>query len=127
MEPTPIPYELSFEPRDEYLYVNVRSETINAEIAVAYLTEVAAKCDELSCRRLIIERDVPVMLRAGDLFFVTDFFRARMKGRKVAFVNPHNTIEQDMQLAIIFGTNRGANYHLFDNITAAEEWLRDGQ
>jgi hypothetical protein len=96
---------------------------MNFSIAREYLTEVGEKCTELDCTSVLIERDVPVMLPVGDLLFATDFFRQLMKGRRVAFVNPHERIQTDMQVAIIMGTNRGADYHLFPTVEAAEKWL----
>ena len=117
------PYELAFEERPEYLYAVVRSDTMQRDTALAYLTEIADKCAQLGCKRLLIERDVPVMLPDGDLFFVTNAFLELIKGRIVAVVNPHATLQDDMQFAITIGTNRGGNYKLFDNVPAAEKWL----
>jgi len=63
------------------------------------------------------------MLPDADLFDVTNFFRSLMDDQHVAFVNPHSEISEDMEFAIRIGTNRGGNYHLFNTIEQAEDWL----
>src|SRR4029077_6336709 len=122
MHDTTKPYELTFEERDGYLYARIKADTMNREMALAYLGEIADKCAELNCRLLILERDVPVMLPSGDLFFTTQDFMNMMKGRRVAFVNPHSTIENHMDFAITIGTNRGADFALHNTVAAAEKW-----
>ncbi len=118
-----ISYNLIFEERPQYLYARIQADTINRELAVAYLADVAAKCRSISCTRLILERDIPVMLHAGDLFFITQDFLNHMVNVRVAFVNPHAPIQNDMKFAVLIGTNRGGVYSLHDNSAAAEEWL----
>lgn len=117
------PYTLTFEERPGYLYARVSAGTIDAETAIEYLFKVAEKCDEIKCDRLMLERDIPVMLPTGDLFFTTQKFLERIKDIRVAFVNPHAPIREDMKFAIMIGTNRGALYSLHDNTASAERWL----
>jgi hypothetical protein len=117
------PYELKLEQRDGYLYALVNATAMDRDIAMAYLSEIAAECDRLNCEGVLIERNVPVMLPDADLFFVTNAFLEMIDGRRVAFVNPHEPIEQDMAFAVTIGTNRGANYKLFDDVESAEQWL----
>jgi hypothetical protein len=117
------PYELTFENRPDYLYAKIKSETITREIALRYLREVAARCTEVQCRRLLLERDIPVMLAGGDLFFTTNDFLNMIKNVRVAFVNPHATIESQMEFAILVGTNRGARFSLHPTVDEAETWL----
>jgi hypothetical protein len=120
---SPPTYTLYFEDRPGYLYARVEAETIDAENALEYLFKVADRCDETKCERLMLERDIPVMLPPGDLFFTTQKFLERVKGIRVAFVNPHAPIREDMKFAIMIGTNRGAMYSLHDNTASAERWL----
>ncbi len=122
--PTKHGYELYFEPRDDYLYVLVRSETINVDTAIAYLEEIAAKCKELKYKCILLERDIPVILTGADLFFATNYFLNITKGKRVAFVNPHNTVDEDMDFAILVARNRGASHRVCRTVEAAEKWLR---
>lgn len=116
-------YEITFEERPGYLYALVRSTSMTVEMALDYLTQVAAKRAALSVHRLMLERDVPVMLNDLDLYHTTKYFLNQIKGTKVAFVNPHSQIDDDMDFAVLIGVNEGANYRLFDNPASAEEWL----
>lgn len=120
----PLPnYELTFYQRDGYLHALIRSDTMTAEMAVEYLAAVAAECRKSKNELLLLERDVPVMLNDIDLFNTTKYFLDLIGDRYVAFVNPHLAIVKDMDFAILVGTNRGANYQLFNNVPDAVEWL----
>ncbi len=123
MDDTSAPYSLTFEQRGGYIYALVSASTIDRASALSYLRAVAEHCAAANCRRLMLERDIPVMLPDTDLFFTTQDFLSMIGTMRVAFVNPHLSIEKAMEFAIMIGTNRGANYELFDNTAAAETWL----
>src|SRR5690606_30231610 len=92
-------YELRFEERPDYLYAVITSDRMNEKIARAYLSEIAEKVKKLKIDRVMIVRDVNVMLPDGDLFSTTNFFLDKMRGKFVAFVNPHIKISEDMEFA----------------------------
>lgn len=123
MSDSATPYDLTFEVREHYLYVCVKAPSIDRESALAYLTEIAQRRASVKSRRLMIVRDIPVMLSDSDLFFTTRDFLEMIGTTKVAFVNPHASIEDGMNFAMTIGINRGANYHLFGNTDSAERWL----
>ena len=116
-------YELSFDERPDYLYALIKSETIDRERAIQYLSEVAARCKELEVTSLLLERDIPVMLPDADLFFTTQDFVKMSAGVRIAFVNTHITNDEAMKFAIMIGTNRGARFDVFNTVEAAERWL----
>ncbi len=116
-------YSLTFEQRDGYTYSCVSAPAIDRRSAIKYLREVAAHCTAANSSRLMLVRDIPVMLPDADLFFTTKDFLSMIGSTRVAFVNPHVKIEKEMEFAIMIGTNRGANYQLFDNAASAEAWL----
>lgn len=116
-------YELTFERRPEYLHARIRSETMDQPMAYEYLRKVADKCRQVKATKLMLERDVPVMLKDIDLFHTTQFFLELIRGVRVAFVNPYIEIHEDMDFAITIGTNRGADYRLFNGVIEAEAWL----
>lgn len=118
-----LPYKLTFEQRPGYLYARVEAETIDRESALAYLREVADKCSEISCERLVLERDIPVMLSVADLLFTTDDFQKMMHDIRVAFINPHLPIDDDMGFAMTIANNRGAVFQLHRDVAEAEKWL----
>lgn len=117
------PYELTFEMRQGYLHARIRSESMDQPTALEYLRIVAERCTEEKAERLMLERDVPVMLKDVDLFYTTQYFLDLIRGTRVAFVNPYIEIQDDMDFAITIGTNRGADYRLFNGVVEAEAWL----
>jgi hypothetical protein len=120
------PYELTFDAREHYLYVHIHADAITRETVLAYLTEIAEECSRLEYRRLMIHREVPVMLSEPDIFFVTNDFLGMVQGVTVAFVNPNITHEAAMRFAILVGTNRGAKFKAFPTVESAEKWLLAG-
>lgn len=117
------PYELRFEKRPGYLYAHVKAETMTGEIALRYLRQIMAEAARLDQLRLIIEREVPVMMSAGTLFFATTEFTDMIRGMRVAYVNPYPDLDKDMDFAQTIATNRGADYTVVRNVEAAEKWL----
>jgi hypothetical protein len=118
-----IPYELTFEEREGYLYVRVSAAAIDRESALAYLREVADRCSRTSCSRVVLERDIPVMLSDADLLFTTDDFLGMMQDVRVAFLNPHQPIDDDMAFAMVIANNRGAEFKLHRSLDDAVAWL----
>ena len=117
------PYELLFNERAGYLRAKVSAETIDRPTAIAYLTQVAERSRATAFTRVMLIRDIPVMLADSDLFFTTTDFLKMIGDTKVAFVNPYLTIELEMDFAILIGKNRGGDLQLFNNEISAEEWL----
>ncbi|MBV9241295.1 MAG: hypothetical protein JO314_04730 [Acidobacteria bacterium] len=120
------PYELTFDERSGYLYACVTADAIDRETALDYLRKVADRITDSEYERLMLERDIPMMLPAAELFFTTQDFLKMVGPTRVAFVNKHIVIHEEMDFAILIGTNRGANYRLFNNEAEAEEWLVAG-
>src|SRR5688572_4579771 len=65
----PGPYNLIFDKRSGYLYAKISAGTIDSRTSTAYITEIAYICKDLGYDRLMIERDIPVMLPVGSLYF----------------------------------------------------------
>jgi hypothetical protein len=120
------PYDLRFEERPGYLFASVSAPTIDRSMALDYLHQVADKASASMHTRIMIERNIPVMLPDADLFFTTQDFLKMVGNKRVAFVNRHAKIRPEMDFAMLIGTNRGANYKLFADTASAEEWLMAG-
>jgi hypothetical protein len=119
-------YELTFEERPGYLYVRIQASAITEEIAKNYLREIAARCVETGCERLMLYRDIPEMLADAPLFFISADFQQQIRGTKTAFVNPYAANEDSFDFAVRVSTNRGADYAVFNTTSAAEKWLLQG-
>ncbi len=117
------PYEISFENRPEYLYAGVRAETLDEESASQYIRDIAAKASELESERLMIYRDIPVMLPTGALFFSSAEYVEVMCRIPVAFVNPYPALRDPLAFATTVVENRGGRFKVFDHSADAEVWL----
>ena len=116
-------YNLTIDECAEYLHIRIEAEQMTRQIAEMYLAEVADACAEMNCRRLLLERDVPTMLNFADLVDVTKDFLKMVRGVRVAFVNPHTSIDDQMNFAVMFGSNRGGLYSLHSNVSSGIKWL----
>src|SRR5688572_16345933 len=100
-----MPYLLTFEERPGYLYAKILAETMTREIALRYLKEIADKCSELDCNRLLIDRDVRAMLSPEDLQFTVHEFLKLIGSTRVAFLNAHLTMEAESSFNAMVGNN----------------------
>ena len=116
-------YELVIEQRPDYLKVTLRAEQLTLDAAQEYFRRVGEAAEKAGCTRIMIERDVPKTLDYTDYVLSADAFISGLLRKRVAFVNRHPAIHEDLRFAIMTSNNRGANYGLFDTIEAAEEWL----
>lgn len=120
---SPPRYSLSFEEGRGYLLARLKAERTDRETAHEYLEEIAKRCVIIGAQRLMIVRDIPNMLPLADQFFISNEFMEMTLGMRVAFVNIHLEQVDEMDFAIMIGTNRGANHKLFNDIEHAERWL----
>jgi hypothetical protein len=117
------PYLITFSVRPEYLYADLKGETISAGIIRGYIREIVAKSDETGKHRILLYRDIPAVLSGGEVFFTVSESLDALTGKKLALVNPHLAIEAAIDFGVTVGQNRGGNYRSFNNVAAAEEWL----
>lgn len=116
-----MPYLLTFEQRSGYLYAKILAETMTRELALKYLREVADKCSELKCDRLLIDRDVRAMLSPEDLSYTVNEFLKMIGDTRVAFLNAHLTHEAEASFAAMVGNN--PQFKMCATTEAAEQWL----
>ncbi len=117
------PYLITFTVNPEYLYADLKGETISAEIIRDYIREIVAKSNETGKHRILLYRDIPAVLSGGEVFFTVSESLDALMGKKLALVNPHLAIESAIDFGVTVGQNRGGNYRSFNNVAAAEEWL----
>ncbi len=116
-------YELTFTERSNYLHVCIHAETIDRAMALDYFAEVASKCADVRCKRMLLERDIPAMIPDEDLFTTMNDFIEMSIGIRVAFVNAHTPIDDALKHIVDFGIDRGADFQYFKTVDEAERWL----
>ena len=115
-------YNLKLEERDGYLYALASGDRLTATIASAYWNDIAGKCFELDCRRILIEKDFPESVGPTDMLHMADHVGALLPGRKVAFIDRHNH-EEINELGKKLARNRDVVMQIFSNAADAEKWL----
>jgi hypothetical protein len=120
------PYQLTFTIHPEYLYANLKGDTISVQIIRDYVRELVAKCEETRKSRILLYRDIPAVLSGVDVFHTVSESLAALSGKKLALVNPHEAIEQEVGFGMTVGQNRGGNYRNFKTVEDAEAWLLKG-
>lgn len=123
MNEFPDPYQLVFEVRDGYLYAGLKAETISQEIISGYVADVIAKAHETGKSKVLLYRDIPAVMSTHQVFGTVNDSLDAFRGIKLALVNPHAAIDEDIKFGLTVGQNRGGNYKSFNNVEDAEAWL----
>jgi len=119
------PYELIVETRGDYLYARVTAEEVDRHSATEYLQRIAVACSERNLTKVLIDRRIPMMMSDADNYLlIVDM--PRFFGRKrIAFVNPFDQIDAQMELGETISRNRNALYRVFKTEEDAVRWLED--
>ena len=119
------PYEIAFEHRPEYLYVEVKGIENNYEIAKRYWTEILNFQNTRHYARVLIDKKIEQGLDTQDVFrVVTEVAIMVRLGVRFAFVDQYFDGEKS-EFEELVGNNRGLNLKYFDNLPSAELWLAD--
>lgn len=118
------PYNLTSEVRDKYLYVYVEGEEDSFEISHQYWTEVSAECERTGMMRLLVEENILGNGHMPDIFNMSAALPAMgFRDKKTAFVERIADQSELNSFDELVAVNRRLNVKMFDNVSAAEEWL----
>lgn len=120
------PYQLVYELRNQYLYVFIKADTIDYDIARKYWAEIKEIRKRTNTPRVLVDKDIPAELIMADEFRIaaeiaTDAFRRV----KLALCDRHVSL-QTLEFGEMVATNRGLNTKSFRDTDAAEKWLLAG-
>ena len=115
-------YTLELEDRDGYLYALAGGEKLTAQISAAYWNEIAGRCFETECFRILIEKNFVEGVGPTDMLLMADHLGSLLPGRRIAFVDryKHDDINE---LGKKLARNRQVMMQLFDSVDDAERWL----
>lgn len=115
-------YKLEMEQRDGYIYAVASGERLTAQISAAYWNEIAGRCFESECDKILIEKAFVQPVGPGDMLLMADHLGKLLPGRHIAFVDRfhHDDINE---LGKKLARNREVMMQIFDNIADAEKWL----
>ena len=117
------PYQLSYELRPAYLYVHIKGEAIDYEIARQYWDEIIEIRDQTNTRLLLVDKEVSAELSMADEFKIAkEIATIALKRVKLALCDRHISTES-LEFGELVATNRGLNTKSFRDAGAAEKWL----
>lgn len=116
-------YTLSMEQRDGYLYAVAGGEQLTAQISASYWNEIAGRCFETGCDKILIEKHFIKPVGPGEMLLMADHLGKLLPGRHIAFVDrfQHGEINE---LGKKLARNREVMMQVFTTVADAEKWLR---
>ncbi len=117
------PYRLTQVERPKYVHALVQFETISRESARFCLGEIAHRCAHFGTKRLVLERDIRLMMPLPDIFFESEDFVRSIDGIRVAFVNPYAGLDDQLDVIVLMASMRGAAFSVHRTLADAEKWL----
>ena len=120
-------YEIRFEEHPEYLFAHVKAETVDRKMAFAYLRDLGAKCAELGASRLLVIRDIPIVMSdVANYQCLTEMIR--VLGRiRVALVNPYRELASAVDFGTLVIRSKRYDYKAFTDMKDAERWLLEDE
>ncbi|MCU1289636.1 MAG: hypothetical protein JWN60_1865 [Acidobacteria bacterium] len=117
-------YHITFEQRPQYLYVYVTGKHDSLEISRQYWLEVAANCQKLNCKKVLIEEDIPIAISMGDMYQLgTDISQMGFRGVRIAFYDRYAEQNELNEFGELVTVNRGLYGKIFNDVNEAETWL----
>ena len=116
-------YKISFTEHPDYLYVELTGDSISEAIIREYIADIIAKCNETGLDRILLYRDIPVVMPEGTVYHTVSASLDALRGKKVAVVNPHAKIDAAVQFGMTVAQNRGGDYASFSETEEALGWL----
>ena len=116
-------YTIEMDERGEYIYVLVTGDKLTANIAAGYWNEIAQKCFEIDCRKILIEKNFKEGVGPDEMLHMADHVGGLLPNRSIAFVDRYNH-DSINELGKRLARNRSITMQIFDNVDDAERWLR---
>jgi hypothetical protein len=115
-------YDLEMNDRGEYLYALAGGDQLTAQISAAYWNDIAGKCFENDCRKILIEKNFVRGVGPEEMLLMAEHLGRLLPGRLVAFVDRygHDDINE---LGKKLARNREVKMQVFNNVGEAEKWL----
>lgn len=117
-------YELGFDKRDDYLLVTLKAEKINHRTVLDYLGEIADRCASTRLRKMVIDRDIPMMLSDEEMLDSWGVFLQMRPRMRIAFVNRYPDIAEPLR-RLISGIQDEGTARYFEDLGSAEAWISE--
>ena len=119
--------QITFEPRNQYLYFLVEGETQNYPVMKQYWQNIAQKTSEYNSKLILLENDIPAVVSIVDMFrIVSELSGMGLSMSRLAVVDRHPEHSQANEFAVTVAANRGVRMRTFSSVCDAEVWLTTG-
>jgi hypothetical protein len=119
--------QITFEPRNQYLYFLVEGETQNYPVMKQYWQDIAQKKSEYNSNLILLENDIPAVVSIVDMFrIVSELSGMGLSGSKLAVVDRYPEHLRANEFAVTVAINRGVRMRTFSSVRDAEKWLMTG-
>jgi hypothetical protein len=116
-------YDLFIDPRDEYVFAQLRAAVITPDVYQAAFPDIRDTVLEKRAARLMFEFDAGDALSDEQTYqFINELIRT-MKGMRIALVAGHDIHQPSLRFAEALGTYTDRQLRSFTNEAAAEKWL----
>ena len=115
-------YTIEMESRGEYLWVLVGGERLTADISRRYWEEIADKCDELGCRKILIEKNFRESVGPAEMLQMAENLGKLLPTSHIAFHDRHDHTSIN-ELGKKLARNRDVMMQTFKDVRDAERWL----
>jgi hypothetical protein len=123
MTNTPLPFDLSFEDRKHYAYAQIKAANIDRAMAFTYLGDVVLMCADIKQKKLLIERDIPILMNDDDMAQALAKLLLMGSGMKIAILNKNRSIGKELKRAVGQVCGKDSHCKYFNSLKAAERWL----
>lgn len=97
-------------------------EKLTAQISAAYWNEIAGKCFQVECKKILIEKDFVEGVGPAEMLMMADHLGSLLPGWRIAFVDRHGHDDIN-ELGKKLARNRDVIMQIFENVSNAEKWL----
>lgn len=117
-------YRVLLEHRAGYLYVLLKGEREDLQLARAGWQTISDFCREHGYTKVLVEEDIPAKLSFVDMYaFAAGLYELGFSGIQIAFVERHPDQMEDVKFAEDVAVTRGIWGRVFNTAAEAERWL----
>ena len=116
-------YDLQIEVRQGYIHACVTVDNADRAIAMSFLSDALIECAKHRRKRLLLERASAGSVAENELFYIMDDLVKMNDQTKIAFLNRHLLLAEELRDVVAYGAEIGGNYRCFNSFQEAEEWL----
>ena len=127
MNSSDAPFEVEYQVYPDYLHARITAEHIDRATSMSFLSDVLLECAKHRRDRLLLERGNAGDVAQRELFLMMDDLLKMNDPTKIAFLNRHILLAEEIRDVVAYGADLGGNYRCFNSFEKAEQWLLENE